>query len=161
MTFNVESSEVDVGRGTVKVRVLEASVTNQPREITCYAKIFPWAAEGFSAVLDCIGRFEWGDQVGDAYYIDPLDFSSIRQLPFRENSYQQIDFDTWQWVTDTAKVWETIRSRRASLLVRSDWTQLPDVPLATKEAWAVYRQALRDVTEQPDPFNIVWPVSPQ
>lgn len=58
------------------------------------------------------------------------------------------------------KEWNEIRRRRNSLLVASDWTQLPDVPLATKEAWAVYRQQLRDITDQPDPFNVVWPIPP-
>lgn len=57
-------------------------------------------------------------------------------------------------------VWPTIRARRDVLLAQSDWTQLPDVPLPTKAAWAVYRQALRDITAQPDPANIVWPVAP-
>jgi hypothetical protein len=58
-------------------------------------------------------------------------------------------------------VWPTIRTRRDALLAQSDWTQLPDVPLEDKAAWAIYRQALRDVTEQPDPHNIVWPTPPQ
>jgi hypothetical protein len=58
-------------------------------------------------------------------------------------------------------VWPTIRARRDALLVQSDWTQLPDVPLATKEAWATYRQQLRDITLQPDPHNISWPTPPQ
>lgn len=58
-------------------------------------------------------------------------------------------------------VWPLVRSRRAALLAESDWTQLPDVPLATKTAWAEYRQALRDVTQQPDPRNIIWPTPPQ
>ena len=53
-----------------------------------------------------------------------------------------------------------MRKKRNALLAASDWTQLPDVPLETKEAWAAYRQALRDITEQPDPFNIVWPTPP-
>lgn len=57
--------------------------------------------------------------------------------------------------------WSNIRSTRNILLQHSDWTQLPDVPLATKEAWVAYRQALRDVTLQPDPFNITWPQPPQ
>lgn len=52
------------------------------------------------------------------------------------------------------------RIKRQQLLEASDWTQLPDVPVATKEAWAIYRQALRDITEQTDPFNINWPVRP-
>lgn len=57
-------------------------------------------------------------------------------------------------------VWPVIRRQRDALLVQSDWTQLPDVPLPTKEAWATYRQALRDVTQQPDPRNISWPTPP-
>lgn len=58
-------------------------------------------------------------------------------------------------------VWPIIRALRADLLAQSDWTQLPDVPLATKTAWATYRQALRDVTLQADPHNIIWPTPPQ
>jgi hypothetical protein len=55
---------------------------------------------------------------------------------------------------------EIIRTERDQRLKATDWTQLPDVPLTTKEKWAVYRQALRDITEQPDPFNIIWPTPP-
>jgi len=29
--------------------------------------------------------------------------------------------------------------------------------LVDKTAWATYRQALRDITTQADPFNITWP----
>jgi len=46
------------------------------------------------------------------------------------------------------------------LLLGSDWTQMPDVLFSNKEAWASYRQALRDITLQTDPFAIVWPVAP-
>lgn len=56
--------------------------------------------------------------------------------------------------------WPLVRAERDRRLLASDWTQLPDVQLPTKEAWAIYRQALRDVTQQPDPFNIVWPTPP-
>lgn len=51
--------------------------------------------------------------------------------------------------------------QRNQLLAASDWTQLPDVPLETKEAWATYRQALRDITDQPGyPLDIAWPTPP-
>jgi hypothetical protein len=42
------------------------------------------------------------------------------------------------------------RIKRNEYLSTSDWTQLPDVPLdqAVKDKWAVYRQALRDMTQQ-------------
>lgn len=71
-------------------------------------------------------------------------------------------WENGQWVNqDTPEnEWLKVRELRAGYLAKSDWTQLPDVPLATKEAWAVYRQALRDVTLQQDPFNIVWPTHP-
>jgi len=55
--------------------------------------------------------------------------------------------------------WNVIRAERNKLLVESDWTQLPDAPV-NAAAWATYRQALRDVTTQANPFAIVWPESP-
>jgi len=57
--------------------------------------------------------------------------------------------------------WETVREKRNKLLTDSDWTQLPDIPQATKDLWEPYRQELRDVTNQPDPYNITWPTPPQ
>lgn len=43
-----------------------------------------------------------------------------------------------------------IENDRLGLLRASDWSQLPDVPLTAeqKEAWAVYRQELRDASNQ-------------
>jgi hypothetical protein len=61
-----------------------------------------------------------------------------------------------------AEGWEEVRVKRNNLLARCDWTQLPNTPLTAEQvtAWDVYRQALRDVTAQVDPFNIEWPVAP-
>lgn len=56
--------------------------------------------------------------------------------------------------------WSIVRQERDKLLKDCDWTQLSDVVLENKEEWVIYRQALRDVTTQQDPFNIVWPVVP-
>lgn len=56
--------------------------------------------------------------------------------------------------------WQLVREQRNKKLLDSDWTQLRDAPVDSN-VWEVYRQELRDVTNQPDPFNIVWPVSPQ
>lgn len=56
---------------------------------------------------------------------------------------------------------EQARAKRNSLLSASDWTQLPDVPQATKDLWVAYRQALRDVTSQAGfPASIAWPTPP-
>lgn len=54
-----------------------------------------------------------------------------------------------------------IRAKRNQLLLESDWTQIPDVPL-DKEAWGIYRQALRDVTAQEGfPQNVTFPDKPE
>ena len=53
--------------------------------------------------------------------------------------------------------WAVIRQQRNRLLAESDWTQLADSP-ADKDKWALYRQELRDITTQQDPFSIIWPV---
>lgn len=56
--------------------------------------------------------------------------------------------------------WAVIRVERNNKLQESDWTRLDDVSI-DKEQWRLYRQALRDITEQADPFNIVWPIPPE
>ena len=53
--------------------------------------------------------------------------------------------------------WQVVRTQRNQMLKDSDWTQLADAPV-DKAVWATYRQALRDITTQLDPFNITWPI---
>jgi hypothetical protein len=60
----------------------------------------------------------------------------------------------------TTDEWTEVRSLRDTYLQESDWTQLPDVNNVDKTAWATYRQQLRDITTQADPFNITWPSTP-
>lgn len=59
------------------------------------------------------------------------------------------------------EIQDAIRSYRNICLFQSDWTQLPDVDLANKSDWAVYRQQLRDMMAQSeDPKLIVFPTPP-
>lgn len=53
-----------------------------------------------------------------------------------------------------------VRADRNARLAACDWTQLSDAPVDDL-AWAVYRQALRDVTSQAGfPWEVVWPDEP-
>jgi hypothetical protein len=53
-----------------------------------------------------------------------------------------------------------VRNERNSLLASSDWTQVADAPV-DKEAWATYRQELRDITSQTGfPDNVAFPSPP-
>lgn len=54
-----------------------------------------------------------------------------------------------------------IRETRKSLLTQTDWTQVSDTPV-DKAVWAIYRQALRDITAQSGfPTNVTWPIKPE
>lgn len=56
---------------------------------------------------------------------------------------------------------EIVRGTRNSLLSSSDWTQLNDAPV-DQVAWAAYRSALRDITDQSGfPHTVVWPTEPE
>ena len=115
--------------------------------------------------------------------IEPLgfglyDFSSQPELGVFEKAVEvapvKDEYGRWRqtWAVEpmteeevaarTEQEWNGVRHRRNFVLSRSDWTQLPDAPLINTQmaAWATYRQALRDVTTQSDPFNILWPLSP-
>lgn len=53
-----------------------------------------------------------------------------------------------------------VRARRNGRLADSDWTQLSDAPVSAAP-WASYRQALRDISDQPGfPWEIEWPEEP-
>ena len=58
---------------------------------------------------------------------------------------------------------KSVRTSRDDKLKECDWTQLDDTPLSNtvKATWAIYRQALRDVTTQAGfPWTITWPDAP-
>jgi hypothetical protein len=88
---------------------------------------------------------------------------AVVPLPPKPGDSFVFDYTTKQWVdtrtNDTQ--WALVRDERNQKLQASDWTQMPDVTIPNKTEWATYRQALRDVTNQPDPFSIVWPTPPQ
>jgi len=112
--------------------------------------------------------------------IEPLgfglyDFSSQPELGTFEKAVEvapvKDEYGRWRqtWAVEpmteeevaarTEQEWSAVRAQRNYKLMRSDWTQLPDAP-ADAATWAAYRQELRDITEQADPFSIVWPTAP-
>ena len=58
----------------------------------------------------------------------------------------------------TNKKWIEIREIRNQILKETDWRASSDLTLS--DAWRNYRQALRDVPTQSDPYNIAWPTEP-
>ncbi|MHB1152108.1 MAG: tail fiber assembly protein [Eubacteriales bacterium] len=77
------------------------------------------------------------------------------------------NIDVWLQAAKDAeynKLASEIRAERNALLSKTDWTQTKDAPLNSSEIaqMTLYRQALRDITDQVSfPHNVVWPVPPE
>lgn len=96
---------------------------------------------------------------GAAFYFDGTEPVAF---PSKPSTYHRWSWETKQWLDPRTNEtqWAVIRTQRSKLLTSCDWTQLPDVPGSTQAAWSNYRKALRDITNQSDPFNINWPENP-
>lgn len=58
-------------------------------------------------------------------------------------------------------LWERVREVRNALLVETDWVVLSDVNVSNKDEWIAYRQALRDITNVNNPFDVIIPDKPE
>lgn len=99
------------------------------------------------------------------------DIINTNQSIFPPNQYSVWNSELNKWIDPRpqtaiiAEKWAEVRNQRNDLLVESDWTDT----LSAKNRlgddlyndWQQYRQALRDVTNQLDPFTVTWPVPPQ
>lgn len=94
--------------------------------------------------------------VVDGSYFSIEENEVVEYQTIRKKSEQDIQNDI-----DTQ--WGNVRARRNIELMESDWTQVLDSPFTEieKGLWRLYRQSLRDITLQPDPFNIIWPTKPE
>lgn len=96
----------------------------------------------------------------ETHYVDVRTLSIVEK-PTRPGRYHEWDQRSLKWVISPTLVSDDVVFRRNGLLSASDWTQLPDVPLEAREAWCIYRQALRDITGQPGfPLDVRWPEKP-
>ena len=74
-----------------------------------------------------------------------------------------VDLDDDAKLALDERVAETVRTDRNNKLLETDWVVIKALetnsPLSTE--WISYRQALRDITQQPGfPWDIVWPSKP-
>jgi hypothetical protein len=109
----------------------------------------------------------------DVYYVEATDYTDDYTKNIEEgtpilsdSSYIQV----WN-ITDATEEeisakfeekWVEVRIMRDALLAQSDWTQFQDSPISgtTLVEWQTYRQSLRDVTSQQNPYNLSWPAKP-
>lgn len=75
--------------------------------------------------------------------------------------YSVVDINQEAITAKDAEQAKLIRQQRIEKLKESDWTQVEDAPV-DKALWAIYRQSLRDITNQEGfPWDIAWPTQPE
>jgi hypothetical protein len=84
------------------------------------------------------------------------------QLTPEEETARNAEEAVWE-EEKPARAMASLRSKRNTLLIDSDWTQYNDSPMANevKAEWTVYREALRDLpANTDDPADPTWPTPP-
>lgn len=86
----------------------------------------------------------------------------VHTIPEQLSKFHNFDWNTKTWVPDAQYAWEAVINKRNDLLIASDWvvTKATERNESVSAAWMEYRQALRDITQQADPWNLVWPELP-
>jgi hypothetical protein len=118
----------------------------------------------------------WDSSILDMLGVDPVFESPAPTVTQYQVAYrsgvEQIDGKWfWKWfiseLDDEAKASKdaeqakAVRSDRDKRLADCDWTQVADAPV-NKTVWATYRQALRNIPQQPGfPWNVTWPSQPE
>ena len=94
---------------------------------------------------------------------DYIESYPINNFGFWEQSWVARQLSPIELAERIEKKWEQVRELRDQILAETDQTQLPDRPIDEdlRLAYADYRQSLRDITLQTDPFNIEWPERPE
>ncbi len=66
------------------------------------------------------------------------------------------------WTLNEAAAWVSVRADRDRRIAACDWrvTRAQEEGRRLDPEWRTYRQALRDITDQPHPLTIVWPTPP-
>lgn len=108
----------------------------------------------------------------DPVFESPTPTTTRYQTAFKDGLEQDAQGRwLWKWTVsemdDEAKASldegqaKSVREQRNKLIAECDWTQVADAPV-DKEAWATYRQALRDVPAQAGfPWDVTWPIKPK
>lgn len=116
----------------------------------------------------------WEDPLTPGEFLDPANSTRIAPPAYQDGKIRVWNGSAWTYQDAPAPSPEPgppteeqlaaeARYQRNQMLAASDWTQLPDVPIEVnnKNAWAVYRQALRNLPQQAEfPTTISWPSPP-
>lgn len=117
---------------------------------------------GHSSIENIVTAFELADTV----VVDIMQLSIDHKVAMRKlegNNYVVVTTVSDEAIKEEMS--SNIKIARQKLLIDSDWTDTLSAKTrlgdALYQAWQDYRQALRDITLQPDyPLDVIWPIAP-
>lgn len=103
----------------------------------------------------------WGPIFGLSGIVEKLSNLSWLGSSYADMGWFEVDAKANEPLESTQQdiVWNTAKQ----LLLESDWSMLPDVPLTSgeKAAWIEYRRKLREIKFDSDFPHMVWPSKPE
>jgi len=149
----------------MQIRVRETGAVMYEAEFRAYQQANGGPTWGITTeeILDSLGAdvvFEGPQAQPTRYQVSFAD--GVEQIEGKwYTKYSVADMDADAIAAKDTEQAKSVRTSRGDKLKDSDWTQVAD-SLVDKAAWATYRQALRDVTQQSGfPWTITWPTQPE
>ena len=118
-------------------------------------------ADGSAHPLEGKYRKYLGDVDPSAQYHDWTN-NLPKAMPIRPSIFHQFNYKTKVWFIDRETLLAQVRAKRDKLLAETDWRVIKAMEAGEPmdPAWIHYRQLLREVTDQSDLENVVWPEIP-
>jgi hypothetical protein len=145
--------------------MLIAQINNNEITVADYRTLFPDTSftevgptPDFMEQYNCYPVTVWLDH-------DPETERLVRADPYLENgqvfTVEVAALTEEEIQANTNSLALKVRAQRDQLLKDSDWTQGKDIPDAVSTPWAVYREELRNLPDQPGfPKTVTWPQKP-
>jgi hypothetical protein len=108
-----------------------------------------------------VWALQWNNSSGEIEFNTPIPNEAITNLPAWADACLQVwDVANTPVPPTPEQIIAANKTKAEELLLESDWSVLPDVPLANKTEWETYRSALRQIAITPT-LDPIWPTKPQ
>ena len=119
-------------------------------EVTTYLELVNETIDEYVSLIPVPIRN--GDQIPENYEFSEEDLVVPEGVTLPEITAEQVEQRRLE------NAWTRVRYRRNELIKETDIWALPDRTMTQEQV--DYRQSLRDITNQSDPYNITWPTDP-
>jgi hypothetical protein len=151
---------------TLFIQLLDGQPVGYPIAEENFRQLFPYTSFPNYFTADTVeslgyGIYDFSNTPDTGRYEKTVEVAPVRnEYGIWRQTFAVVPMTDQEKSTVDINIATLIRNQRNARLTACDWTQVADAPV-DKAAWAAYRQALRDLPDQPEfPLNIMWPEAP-